>query len=142
MNFIERLERAALGKVKVPEFAPGDTVKVHLRVFEGNKERIQVFEGTVLARDHGGMRETFTVRKISAGIGVEKVLPLHSPLIKKIQVVRRAKVRRAKLYYLRNVVGKRAKIAERYSTTEERAKAAADAAEEAQQAKAQPAKQP
>ena len=113
MNFIERLERAEIGKTKLPEFGPGDTVKVHLRVFEGNKERIQVFEGTVLARDHGGMRETVTVRKISAGIGVEKVLPLHSPLIKKIQVVRRAKVRRAKLYYLRDVVGKRAKLAER-----------------------------
>jgi len=113
MNFIERLERAEVSKTTIPSFAPGDTLKVHLRVFEGNKERIQIFEGVVLGRDHGGLRETVTVRKISAGIGVEKVLPLHSPLIKKIQVVRRGKVRRAKLYYLRDVVGKKAKIAER-----------------------------
>jgi large subunit ribosomal protein L19 len=113
MNFIERLERAEVGKKKHPAFDPGDTIKVHLRVFEGNKERVQVFEGTVIARDHGGMRETITVRKISSGVGVEKVLPLHSPLVKKIQVVKKNKVRRAKLYYLRDVFGKNARLVER-----------------------------
>jgi len=113
MDFIERLERAEVAKKKIPAFSPGDTVKVHLRVVEGNKERIQIFEGVVLARDHGGMRESMTVRKISAGIGVEKVLPVHSPVVKKIEVVRRAKVRRAKLYYLRDVVGKAAKLTEK-----------------------------
>ena len=113
MNFIERLERNELGKKKHPAFQPGDTIKVFLRVFEGNKERVQVFEGTVLARDHGGMRETMTVRKISSGIGVEKVLPLNSPMVKKIQIVKKNKVRRAKLYFLRDVFGKKAKLVER-----------------------------
>jgi len=112
MNFIERLERAEAGRKKHPAFQPGDTIKVHLRVFEGGKERVQVFEGTVLAKDHGGMRESFTVRKISAGIGVEKVLPLHSPVVRKIQIVKKNKVRRAKLYYLRDVTGKKAKLSE------------------------------
>src|SRR5687767_13471321 len=113
MNFIERLERAEVGKKKHPAFQPGDTVRVHLRVFEGNKERIQVFEGVVLARDHGGLRETMTVRKVTAGVGVEKVLPLHAPVVKKIQVVKKNKVRRAKLYYLRDVFGKKARLAEK-----------------------------
>lgn len=113
MNFIERLERAEVSKKKHPAFQPGDTIRVHLRVYEGNKERIQVFEGIVLARDHGGLRETITVRKISAGVGVEKVLPLHAPVVKKIQIVKKNKVRRAKLYYLRDVVGKRARLVER-----------------------------
>ena len=112
MNFIERLERAELGRKKHPAFQPGDTIKVFLRVFEGGKERVQVFEGTVLAKDHGGMRESFTVRKISAGIGVEKVLPLNSPVVRKIQIVKKNKVRRAKLYFLRDVFGKKAKLVE------------------------------
>jgi large subunit ribosomal protein L19 len=112
MNFIERLERAEIKK-KHPAFDPGDTIRVHLRVFEGNKERIQVFEGTVIARDHGGQRETITVRKISSGVGVEKVLPVNAPLVKKIQVVKKNKVRRAKLYFLRDVFGKKARLVER-----------------------------
>jgi large subunit ribosomal protein L19 len=131
MNFIEKLERSEVAKTHHPDFGPGDTIKVHLRVFEGNKERIQIFEGTVLALDHGGMRETVTVRKVSAGVGVEKVLPLHSPLIKKIQVVRKSKVRRAKLYYLRAVVGKRARLtAKVVEQTEEEGGAASPRADE------------
>ncbi|MEM9558248.1 MAG: 50S ribosomal protein L19 [Acidobacteriota bacterium] len=97
----------------VPEFRAGDTVRVHVRVVEGKKERIQVFQGVVIARRGGGTRETFTVRKISGGIGVERVFPLHSPVIDKIEVVRRGKVRRAKLYYLRQLRGKAARIEER-----------------------------
>ena len=90
----------------------GDTVRVHLRVKEGNRERIQVFEGTVIAKKHGGIEESFTVRRISYGIGVEKVFPLHAPSVEKVEVVRRGKVRRAKLYYLRDRVGKAAKVKE------------------------------
>lgn len=96
----------------IPDFGPGDTVRVHVKVKEGDRERIQVFEGTVIARDHGGTRETFTVRKISSGIGVERVFPLHSPAIERIEVVRKGRVRRAKLYYLRERVGKQARVAE------------------------------
>ena len=91
----------------------GDTVRVHIKVKEGNRERIQVFEGTVIAKKHGGIEETFTARRISYGIGVEKVFPLHSPVIEKIETVRTGKVRRAKLYYLRDRVGKSAKIKEK-----------------------------
>lgn len=97
----------------IPEFRPGDTVKVYTKVVEGNRERIQVFEGVVIARKGGGLRETFTVRKVSYGVGVERVFPLHSPRIEKIEVVQRGKVRRAKLYYLRNLKGKAARIKER-----------------------------
>ncbi|MFO7151689.1 MAG: 50S ribosomal protein L19 [Bacillota bacterium] len=97
----------------IPEFRPGDTVKVYTKVVEGNRERIQVFEGVVIARKGGGLRETFTVRKVSYGVGVERVFPLHSPRIEKIEVVHRGKVRRAKLYYLRNLRGKAARIKER-----------------------------
>lgn len=97
----------------IPEFRPGDTVKVYTKVVEGNRERIQVFEGVVIARKGGGLRETFTVRKVSYGVGVERVFPLHSPRIEKIEVVHRGKVRRAKLYYLRNLRGKAAGIKER-----------------------------
>ncbi|MGB9839091.1 50S ribosomal protein L19 [Thermovenabulum sp.] len=100
-------------KTDIPEFRPGDTVKVYTKVIEGNRERIQVFEGVVIARKGGGLRETFTVRKISYGVGVERVFPLHSPRIEKIEVVRKGKVRRAKLYYLRKLKGKAAKIKER-----------------------------
>ena len=91
----------------------GDTVRVHLRVKEGNRERIQVFEGTVIAKKHGGIEETITVRRVSYGVGVEKVFPIHSPVIEKIETIRRGKVRRAKLYYLRDRVGKRAKVKEK-----------------------------
>ena len=99
-------------KAEPPVVAVGDTVRVHLKVREGNRERIQVFEGTVIAKKHGGIEETFTVRRISYGVGVEKVFPVHAPSIEKIEVVRHGKVRRAKLYYLRNRVGKAAKIKE------------------------------
>ena len=99
-------------KAEAPVVAIGDTVKVHLKVKEGNRERIQVFEGTVIAKKHGGIEETFTVRRISYGIGVEKVFPVHAPSIEKVEVVRHGKVRRAKLYYLRNRVGKAAKVKE------------------------------
>jgi len=96
----------------IPDFEPGDSVKVHVKVVEGGRERIQVFEGVVLSRRGSGTRETFTVRKVSAGIGVERTFPLHSPRIDKIEVTRYGKVRRAKLYYLRERVGKRARVKE------------------------------
>lgn len=113
-----------------PVFGPGDTVRVHVKIKEGEKERIQVFEGVVIARKHGGVRETFTVRKISFGIGVERIFPLHSPSIDKIEVVRRGRVRRAKLYYLRKLRGKAARIREldtRLKGTAAEKAAAADA---------------
>ena len=100
-------------KAEPPVAEVGDTVRVHVHIKEGNRERIQVFEGTVIAKKHGGIEETFTVRRISYGIGVEKVFPLHSPVIEKIETVRTGKVRRAKLYYLRDRVGKSAKIKEK-----------------------------
>ena len=100
-------------KTDIPDFRPGDTVKVHVRLREGEKERIQVFEGLVIARKHGGVSETFTVRKISSGIGVERTFPLHSPIVAKIEVARRGRVRRAKLYYIRGLRGKAARIKER-----------------------------
>ncbi|WP_287152495.1 50S ribosomal protein L19 [Candidatus Solincola tengchongensis] len=100
----------------IPDFRPGDTVKVHVRVVEGNRERIQVFQGVVIARRGGGTRETFTVRKVSFGVGVERTFPLHSPIIAKIEVVSQGKVRRAKLYYLRDRVGKKARIKEKRRT--------------------------
>ena len=99
-------------KEAAPQFNVGDTVKVHAKIKEGNRERIQVFEGTVLAKKHGGISETFTVRRMSYGVGVEKTFPVHSPNVEKIEVVRRGKVRRAKLYYLRDRVGKAAKVKE------------------------------
>lgn len=100
-------------KAEPPVVAIGDTVRVHLKVKEGNRERIQVFEGTVIAKKHGGIEESFTVRRISYGVGVEKVFPVHAPSVEKIEVVRHGKVRRAKLYYLRDKVGKAAKIKEK-----------------------------
>lgn len=112
MNQVQQLEQSYL-KTDVPEFRAGDTVRVHVRVVEGDKERIQVFQGVVIARRGGGTRETFTVRKISGGIGVERIFPLHSPIIDRIEVVRKGKVRRAKLYYLRGLRGKAARIEER-----------------------------
>ncbi|HEY5874500.1 MAG TPA: 50S ribosomal protein L19 [Ilumatobacteraceae bacterium] len=97
----------------IPSFAPGDEVKVHVRVVEGNRERVQVFQGNVIARSGGGAQETFTVRKVSFSVGVERIFPLHSPIIQKLEVVRRGDVRRAKLYYLRARTGKAAKIKEK-----------------------------
>ena len=99
-------------KAEPPVVAVGDTVRVHLKVKEGNRERIQVFEGTVIAKKHGGIEESFTVRRVSYGVGVEKVFPVHAPSIEKIELVRHGKVRRAKLYYLRSRVGKAAKVKE------------------------------
>ena len=99
-------------KAEPPVVAVGDTVRVHVKVKEGNRERIQVFEGTVIAKKHGGIEETFTVRRVSYGVGVEKVFPVHAPSIEKIELVRHGKVRRAKLYYLRSRVGKAAKVKE------------------------------
>ena len=110
-DIIKNIEAAQL-KAEVPQFSVGDTVRVYAKVKEGNRERTQVFEGTVLKRQNGGNRETFTVRKISNGVGVEKTWPLHSPIVEKIEVVRRGKVRRAKLFYLRDRAGKRAKVKE------------------------------
>ena len=100
-------------KTDLPEFRPGDTLRVHVRVVEGEKERIQVFQGVVIARKGGGTRETFAVRKISGGVAVERIFPLHSPTIAKLEVVRQGRVRRAKLYYLRSLRGKAARINER-----------------------------
>ena len=110
-DIIKNIEAAQL-KSDLPEFRVGDTVKVYNKIKEGNRERIQIFEGTVIKRQNGGARETFTVRKNSNGIGVEKTWPVHSPIVEKIEVVRRGKVRRAKLYYLRDRVGKAAKVKE------------------------------
>ena len=111
MNPIELLELEQL-RVDHPEFRPGDNVKVHVKIREGEKERIQVFEGLVISRKHGGISESFTVRKISYGIGVERIFPLHSPMIDKIEVVSRGRVRRSRLYYLRKLRGKAARIRE------------------------------
>ncbi len=110
-EIIREIEEAQL-KETVPEFSVGDTVRVYGKIKEGNRERIQVFEGTVIKRQGGGARETFTVRKISGGVGVEKTWPLHSPNVENVEVVRYGKVRRAKLYYLRDRVGKKAKVKE------------------------------
>jgi large subunit ribosomal protein L19 len=110
-SMIKQLESEQLKK-EAPQFNIGDTVKVHAKIVEGAKERVQVFEGVVLKRRHGGLRETFTVRRISYGVGVEKTWPLHSPRVERVEVVRRGIVRRAKLFYLRDRVGKAAKIKE------------------------------
>ncbi|MBO5168906.1 MAG: 50S ribosomal protein L19 [Phascolarctobacterium sp.] len=112
MNIIEVLEQEQL-RSDIPEFRAGDTVKVHAKIVEGNRERIQVFEGVVISRSGSGVRENFTVRRISYGVGVERTFPVHSPRIDKIEVARRGIVRRAKLYYLRNLTGKAARIRER-----------------------------
>lgn len=112
MDFITALEQEQIKK-DIPEFRPGDTVKVFTKVVEGGRERIQVFEGTVIARRGGGLRETFTVRKVSYGVGVERIFPLNSPRIDRIEVVKKGRVRRAKLYYMRALRGKAARIKER-----------------------------
>lgn len=112
MNPTDLVDRASL-REDIPEFAPGDTLKVHVKVVEGNKQRVQVFQGVVIARQGAGVAETFTVRKISFGVGVERIFPLHAPTIEKIEVERRGDVRRAKLYYLRGLRGKAARIREK-----------------------------
>lgn len=122
----------------IPDFQPGDTVRVHVRIKEGDKERLQAFEGVVIARKHSGVRETITVRKTSFGVGVERIFPIHASIIDHIDVVRRGRVRRAKLYYLRKLRGKASRIRER-DTRGERAVAAAAAKAKAAQRKPVPA---
>ena len=111
-NLIDQIDAASL-RDDVPAFRPGDTLKVHVKVVEGSRTRTQVFQGVVIARQGGGVSETFTIRKISFGVGVERTFPVHTPIIERIEVVTRGDVRRAKLYYLRNLRGKAAKIKER-----------------------------
>ena len=112
MDLIKELNKETLAN-GVPQVKIGDTVRVHVKVKEGSRERIQIFEGTVIAKKHGGIEETITVRRVSYGVGVEKVFPIHAPAVDKIEIVRKGKVRRAKLYYLRDRVGKSAKVKER-----------------------------
>ena len=112
MNIINVLEQEQL-RTDIPVFRAGDTVRVHVKVVEGTRERIQVFEGLVINRQNGGIRETFTVRRVSYGVGIERTFPVHSPRVAKIEVMRRGVVRRAKLYYLRNLTGKAARIREK-----------------------------
>jgi large subunit ribosomal protein L19 len=126
MNLIEQLDKEQMATIAairtIPEFAPGDTLQVNVRVKEGERTRVQAYEGVCIARSGGGLNETFTVRKISYGEGVERVFPVYSPMIDSVKVLRRGKVRRAKLYYLRELRGKKARIAER---TERKSEAAA-----------------
>ena len=112
MNVIDRIEREGMRK-DIPDFGPGDTVRVHVKILEGDKERIQVVEGVVIGRSGGGLRETFRVRKLSYGIGVERIFPVHSPRIERVEVKRYGRVRRAKLYYLRDRKGKSAQVKEK-----------------------------
>ena len=112
MNATDLIDRANL-RNDIPDFAPGDTLKVHVRVVEGTRERVQIFQGAVIRRQGGGIAETFTVRKVSFGVGVERTFPVHSPIIAKIERITRGDVRRAKLYYLRDRIGKSAKIKEK-----------------------------
>ena len=116
MHILDSLDAASL-RDDMPDFAPGDTVNVHVKVVEGTRARVQVFKGVVIRRQGGGVRETFTARKISYGVGVERTFPVHSPVIEQIEVVTRGDVRRAKLYYLRDLRGKAAKIKERRETS-------------------------
>jgi len=118
MKNTDLIDKAYL-RADLPEFRPGDTVKVHVRVVEAGRERVQVFQGVVIRRQGGGLQETFTVRKISFGVGVERTFPMHSPSISKLEIVSRGKVRRAKLYYLRELRGKKARIRERRITGED-----------------------
>jgi large subunit ribosomal protein L19 len=115
MNTLDPLDAASL-RTDVPNFRPGDTLKVHVRVVEGNKSRVQIFQGVVIRRQGAGVRETFTVRKVSYGVGVERTFPVHTPVIATIEIVTRGDVRRAKLYYLRDLRGKAAKIKEKRDT--------------------------
>lgn len=112
MDLLDRIEREGMRK-DIPDFEPGDTVRVHVKIVEGDKERIQVFEGVVMARSGSGLRERFRVRKISYGVGVERIFPVHSPRIEKIDVIRKGRVRRAKLFYLRGRKGRAAQVKER-----------------------------
>jgi large subunit ribosomal protein L19 len=112
MNTLDALDAESL-RSDIPDFRPGDTLKVHVRVVEGSRERVQIFQGVVIRRQGGGIRETFTVRKVSFGVGVERTFPVHTPIIARIEVVTRGDVRRAKLYYLRDLRGKAAKIKEK-----------------------------
>lgn len=112
MKSTDAIDRLSM-RDDVPDFAPGDTLKVHVKVVEGNKERVQVFQGVVIRRSGGGVQETFTVRKLSSGVGVERTFPLHSPIIDRIEVFTRGDVRRAKLYYLRDRIGKAARVKEK-----------------------------
>ena len=128
MNLIQELEKEQLNKLKesgqVPDFAPGDTVRVNVKISEGTRERVQAYEGVVIGRSGAGINESFTVRKISYGEGVERVFPVYSPTIESISVVKRGKVRRAKLYYLRDRRGKSARIAEKIDTNRQKVKEA------------------
>ncbi|GAB3459265.1 50S ribosomal protein L19 [Kineococcus endophyticus] len=119
MNVLDSIDAAQL-RSDIPEFRAGDTLKVHVKVIEGSRSRVQVFQGVVIRRTGGGIREAFTVRKVSFGVGVERTFPLHTPVIEKIEVVTRGDVKRAKLYYLRDLRGKAAKIKERRDTTSPR----------------------
>lgn len=123
MNRLDSIENTQL-RDNIPAFQAGDNIRVHVRIKEGNKERLQAFEGVVIARKHGGARETVTVRKISFGVGVERIFPLHGTVIDHIDVTRRGRVRRAKLYYLRDLRGKAARIKERDTRNKDAAKAA------------------
>ncbi|SER21439.1 LSU ribosomal protein L19P [Faunimonas pinastri] len=140
MNLIQEIEQAEMAgiaaKREIPEFEAGDTVRVHVRVTEGARTRLQAYEGVVIARKGGGIQESFTVRKISYGEGVERVFPMYSPAVEKVEVVRRGKVRRAKLYYLRGLTGKSARIVEKTSVRARRLNDAARAATKAQNAAA------
>jgi large subunit ribosomal protein L19 len=115
MNRTDLIDQASL-RDDIPEFAPGDTLKVHVRVVEGNKERVQLFQGVVIRRQGAGIRETFTVRKLSYGVGVERTFPVHTPIVQRIEVVTRGAVRRAKLFYLRDRIGKAARVKEKRYT--------------------------
>ncbi len=115
MHILDNVDAASL-REDVPDFRPGDTVKVHVKVVEGTRSRVQVFQGVVIRRQGGGVRETFSVRKVSFGVGVERTFPVHSPILDKVEIVTRGDVRRAKLYYLRNLRGKAAKIKEKRDT--------------------------
>jgi large subunit ribosomal protein L19 len=117
MNTLDALDAESL-RDDIPDFRPGDTVKVHVRVIEGTRSRIQVFQGVILRRQGGGVRETFTVRKVSFGVGVERTFPVHTPVVEKIEIMTRGDVRRAKLYYLRDLRGKAAKIKEKREVRE------------------------
>jgi large subunit ribosomal protein L19 len=115
MNRTDLIDQASL-KDDIPDFGPGDTLKVHVRVVEGNKERVQLFQGVVIRRQGAGIRETFTVRKLSYGVGVERTFPVHTPIVQRIEVVSRGAVRRAKLFYLRDRIGKAARVKEKRYT--------------------------
>jgi large subunit ribosomal protein L19 len=121
MNSLDGIEKTQV-KDNIPAFQSGDTLRVQVRIKEGNKERLQAFEGVCIARKHGGVRETITVRKVSFGVGVERIFPLHATVIDRIEVIRRGRVRRAKLYYLRNLRGKAARIRERDTRNKDAAK--------------------